>query len=89
MANRVHGAVCAAGFGVPALIMGNDTRARIGEYVGLDITPSSDMSPEAVADRISTLLRTRDQEQSRLLAHRDATLKRYVDLVTTALAARQ
>lgn len=32
VANRVHGAIAAAGFGANAVILGNDTRAEIGTY---------------------------------------------------------
>jgi polysaccharide pyruvyl transferase WcaK-like protein len=35
VANRVHGAVLAAGFGAKACIIGNDTRIQIGQFVGI------------------------------------------------------
>ena len=86
VANRVHGSICAAGLGVPAMIIGNDTRARIGEYVGLHVTASAAMIADAISERVSTMLRQRGADQERLLAHREGTLKRYASLVSKALA---
>ena len=86
VANRVHGAICAAGLGVPSLIIGNDTRARIGEYVGLHVTGSATMTAASIAERVNTMLRQRGADQERLLAHREATLKTYANLVSKALA---
>jgi hypothetical protein len=86
VANRVHGAVCAGGLGVPSLIIGTDTRARIGEYVGLDVTGASVVTASAIEERVSQILRKRNDEQERLLAHRDATLKHYAGLLSKTLA---
>jgi FkbM family methyltransferase len=48
IANRVHGAVCVAGFGRPAVIIGNDSRIGIARPIGI---PACD-SAQATADWI-------------------------------------
>lgn len=52
VANRVHGAVCAAGFGTPAVILGNDTRALIGEYAGVPVLRSGHVTVEQVVQAL-------------------------------------
>jgi hypothetical protein len=86
VANRVHGAVCAAGFGIPGIIMGNDTRALIGEYIGLSVVGSNSLLPEAVAAEAAAMLRQRDQHRDTLLALRESALSTYAQLITPALA---
>jgi hypothetical protein len=81
VANRVHGAVTAAGFGIPAIILGNDTRAQIGDYLGLPRYRSGFTDPACVTDRAAELLAHRSTENSRLLELRTSTLSRYVDLL--------
>jgi ADP-heptose:LPS heptosyltransferase len=82
VANRVHGAVCAAGFGVPAIILGNDARAGIGEYIGLPVLRSGVAAPDEIVDRAIKLLSHRRAEKKRLINLRDDTLRRYVGLIT-------
>lgn len=81
LANRVHGALCAAGFGVPALIMGNDTRALIGEYIGLPIHRSGRIDCDEVAGWANEMLERGDVERARLLSLRSQALNEYVRLL--------
>lgn len=74
VANRVHGAVCAAGFGVPSLIMGTDTRSQIGEYAGIPYYQSGVESMEVVIARAEALFHARETESLKLLAIRDKAL---------------
>ncbi|MBA4187010.1 MAG: hypothetical protein C0467_03230 [Planctomycetaceae bacterium] len=85
VANRVHGAVCASGFGVPSIILGNDTRAQIGEYIGLPIFGSADLNPTEVVECANRLLTARAVESERLLHLREQTLNRYKELLTPLL----
>jgi hypothetical protein len=85
IANRVHGAVAAAGFGVPSVILGNDTRARIGEYLGLSIYRSGFTQPGTVIQRASELMADRQEESARLLALRKTTSDRYLELLQPLL----
>lgn len=92
IANRVHGAVCAAGFGVPSMIIGNDTRASIGEFIGLPIYRGARCDPEEAGDTAAALLRNRCAEMERLRSLRETTLEQYTALVSPILqeaASRQ
>jgi hypothetical protein len=86
VANRVHGAVAASGFGVPAIIIGNDTRAQIGEFMGLPRFRSGYSSAEEILGASEALLKHRDEECERLLALRTATIADYQRLLAPALA---
>lgn len=81
VANRVHGAVCAAGLGVPSIILGNDTRARIGEYVGIPFLDSQELNPEQIADMVRERLNNRATFSEKLLANQQTTLKSYQKLL--------
>lgn len=85
VANRVHGAVCAAGFGVPAIILGNDTRAMIGNYIDIPRYHVSNLNVAEVAQKVRIFLKTRDDERSRLLELRDETLLRYERLLAPVI----
>lgn len=89
VANRIHGALCAAGFGVPGLIMGNDTRARIGDYVGLPVYRSGVVSVEEVVTQVRDFVSRRTEHSERLLAHRDRTLRTHVEKIEPVLRARR
>ena len=53
VANRVHGAVCAAGFGKPAVIVGNDARIGIARYIGIPAKDSSETAAEWIIDALA------------------------------------
>ena len=81
VANRVHGAVCAAGYGVPAIIIGNDTRAEIGDVIGLPRFHAVHLAVEAVVDMVQDLRKRRAEETARLLRLREETVQQYRDLL--------
>lgn len=85
VANRVHGAVCAAGLGVPGVIMGTDTRAQIGDFIGIPAVRSGDAEADDVADLARDRFSRRVAERDRLCALRDQTLRRYTDLVAPVM----
>jgi hypothetical protein len=85
VANRVHGAVGAAGFGVPSVIIGNDSRAQIGEAMRLPIFRAATVKPTEVVVRVERLLQQRAREQKRLLALREAVLGQYVQRLAPVL----
>ena len=87
VANRVHGAVTAAGFGIPAIIIGNDTRAQIGDYLGLPRHRSGFTCPSTVIEQAGELITKRRQEKERLLSLRTSTLHRYVELILPLVEA--
>ena len=83
--NRVHGAFALASFGRPAVIIGADSRARMGEEIGLSVFPVSTATTQeilaahaemrlrevTVAERMADLTAETERRYLRLL--RDAT----------------
>ncbi len=86
VSNRVHGALYAAGRGIPSIIVGNDSRALCGEPVGLPIERAATVTPEAIVERTRALLADRDTESARLLALSDRTLEAYAEVVRPVIA---
>lgn len=85
VANRVHGAVCAAGFGVPGIILGNDTRAQIGCAFGLSILQSGQARAAEVKETAERLLAGRDAMRVDFRDRRNAALLTYRELLTPIL----
>ena len=79
--NRVHAAVTAAGFGVPGLIAGTDTRVQIGQWLGLEVVHSPELVPDEAAGMIVDLLKDRRKHRERLLCLRDEVEARYLNLL--------
>jgi SAM-dependent methyltransferase len=85
VANRVHGAVCAAGFGRPSVILGNDTRLLIGDYIGIPSHYIGAVSPEEIVDLLESGLKTRKSEKDRLLGLREESAARYRQAIVEGL----
>ena len=85
-ANRVHAGVAAAGFGVPAIIAGTDTRVLTGAWLGLDLFYAGTLDPIEVGERMRVLLLNREAERERLVGLRERTLRQYADLLNPVLA---
>lgn len=81
LANRVHGAICAAGFGRPAIIIGNDSRLMIGDFIGLTSKYVGNISSEEVVELIESAYDSQWQERDRLLSLREESAKRYCEAI--------
>jgi hypothetical protein len=77
VANRVHGAVCAAGFGRPAVIIGNDTRLQIGDYIGIPSLYVMEAKADRLVDLIEDGIRGQKAEAERLIHLREESATRY------------
>jgi len=77
MASRVHGAVCAAGFGRPAVIVGNDSRLLIGDYIGIPSLYVSQARANELVDLIERAIAMQHTERDRLLTLREESAHRY------------
>lgn len=87
LANRVHGGVCAAGFGRPAIIVGNDTRLQIADFIGLPGYYVGTVSSEELCAAFRRAVATREQEEERLLALREESALRYRSAMAQALGS--
>lgn len=86
-ANRVHAAVCAAGYGRPAFIVGNDSRIGIAQPIGIDHWDVNDFQTRPALDAIAKAMDPDNHaaEQNRLIELRDQSFERQVALVREAL----
>lgn len=89
VANRVHGAVCAAGCGVPSLIVGNDTRTRIGDYVGLPSFRAHPSAMNEITRSVRTLFAGRASEHERLVQLRRTAFPAFVARLKGSLPAAE
>lgn len=80
VANRVHGAVVAGGFGVPSVILGNDSRAQIGEPIGIPYFRSGHFRPRDLACFIKEIWNRHTSDA--LLQRRDLALAQYKTLLS-------
>lgn len=85
IANRVHGAVCAAGFGRPSIIVGNDTRLQIADFIGLPSRYVGTVTAEEILGFFDDAVANRHREEERLLTLREESAERYVSELRGAL----
>jgi hypothetical protein len=82
VANRVHGAICVAGFGRPAVIVGNDARIGIARPIGIPAIDSAEASAEWIVDALHQQLDNADKLARRRLSLREESAWRYVQQIT-------
>jgi polysaccharide pyruvyl transferase WcaK-like protein len=87
VANRVHGAVCVAGFGRPAVIVGNDCRIGIARPIGVPACDSADVSADWIVNSLEAQFAAGAKLQTERLELRDASATRYVRKIQALLAA--
>ena len=85
IASRVHGAICAAGFGRPAVIVGNDTRLLIGDYVGIPSIYVSKAKSDDIVDLLEAGIATQRTERDRLFTLREESADRYRNAILEGL----
>ena len=84
--NRVHGAMLLAGRGAPALVLGNDSRARMVDELGLPRWHVSEADPEIVAGTLIEML-SQKHTNARLIQTEDAAFLNLKKLLSNSLAA--
>ncbi len=85
--NRVHGAFAMASFGRPALVVGNDSRARMMEVIGLPAMSVAGATLGKVFDALAALnaeAPAHEERLARLCAESEA---RYCELLEASLAS--
>jgi hypothetical protein len=87
VANRVHGAVCVAGFGRPAVIVGNDSRIGIARPIGIPACDSSQVSAGWIVDSLEEqFARGRSLAEERIEL-RESSAQRYVARIKALVQA--
>jgi hypothetical protein len=82
VANRVHGAVCVAGFGRAAVIVGNDARIGIARPIGIPAIDSAEASADWIVDALHQQLDNAERLARRRLSLREESAWRYVQQIT-------
>jgi 2-polyprenyl-3-methyl-5-hydroxy-6-metoxy-1,4-benzoquinol methylase len=85
ISNRVHAAICAAGFLRPSVILGNDTRLLIADYIDIPSRYIDDVAVEEIVDLFEYGLAHEDEERERLMSLREKTAARYSTCILAAL----
>lgn len=88
VANRVHGAVCAAGFGRPGVIIGTDSRLLIGDCIGLASFYAPRVTPQEIVHALERGLAKESKERDRLITLRTESARQYREKIYQALAKR-
>lgn len=78
VANRVHGAVCVAGFGRPAVIVGNDCRIGIGTPIGIPARDSADATADWIERELEAQFTAGETFFRERLALREASASIYI-----------
>ena len=84
--NRVHGAVCAAGFGRPSVIVGNDSRLLIGDFIGIPSLYVGDTCADEIVELVERGLQNAGSERERLISLREETARRYCSAIEKGVA---
>jgi hypothetical protein len=89
VANRVHGAVCVAGFGRPAVIVGNDARIGIARPIGIPAIDSSAATADWILESLDTQFDHVNALREQRIELRESSAKRYVQQIAACLEARR
>ncbi len=76
--NRVHGAFMMASFGKPSLVIGNDSRARMSEEIGLESIFVNDVDLAILNDRYAFLSAGADHYRERFAAIKHRAFNDYM-----------
>lgn len=77
VANRVHAAVCTAGFGKPAVIIGNDCRIGIGDAIGIPSLDGSDATADWIIEKLNAQLNEGDAFRRQRILRRESSARLY------------
>jgi len=87
VANRVHGAIAVAGFGRPAVIVGNDCRIGIARPIGVPARDSAEASADWIVKSLEDQFAAGAKLATERLELRDASASKYVRKLQSLLAA--
>lgn len=85
VANRVHAAVCVAGFGKPAVLVGTDSRIATASELGIPTMDQADVSAEWIVDSLNAQMRDRQRTFADRIAVRERGAAEHVRLIETSL----
>ena len=86
VANRVHAAVCVAGFGKPAVLVGTDSRIATAAELGIPTKDQADVSAEWIIDSIDEQMRNPQRVAKERIVLRERGALDHVGLMRESLA---
>lgn len=86
--NRVHGAFMMASFGKPTTVIGNDTRARMVEMLGLEAVFVRDVDPNRFEETLTSLQARATTYPDEVEVVRSRSRAAYSDAIRESLDAR-
>jgi hypothetical protein len=84
-ANRVHGAVCVAGFGRPAVIVGTDSRVGIARPIGIPAIDEATVTPEWILRSLEEQFSRGNEIFRERMKLRESSAQRYVQQLRRVL----
>jgi polysaccharide pyruvyl transferase WcaK-like protein len=81
LCNRLHASVAMAGFGVPAISVGTDTRLQMVSTLKLPVYYVKEASENILIAAIDDILQNRKKYSERLMALRQSAFQQYVTLM--------
>jgi hypothetical protein len=85
VANRVHAAVCVAGFGRPAVVLGTDSRIGICRPIGIPAIDTSEATSDWIIDALDRQMNRRGDLLGERLALREESARHYATLIRDRL----
>jgi hypothetical protein len=83
--NRVHAGMALAGLGRPAIIIGNDTRSRMAEMMGLPVLFVNEATVEVIQAHIESFEKSLDIWTDQLFIKKEKARINYLELLTNNL----
>ncbi|MBI1208067.1 MAG: hypothetical protein GC191_12360 [Azospirillum sp.] len=80
LVSRIHAAIALAGAGVPAAVVGTDSRLGTVAEIGLPSRFVADADAGELVDTVEGLVASRSSHAERLIALREQTVRRYAEL---------
>jgi hypothetical protein len=85
LVNRIHGAYALASFGKPSIVVGNDSRARMADEIGVERLYVNDVESQILLDAIDRMQRDASQFAEKSQSIKRDTLKKYEHLLESIL----
>jgi hypothetical protein len=86
-ANRVHGGVCVAGFGRPAVLVGTDSRVGIARPIGIPAIDEAHVTPDWILQSVAEQFSRGNDVYRERMKLRESSAQHYVARLRSILAS--
>jgi hypothetical protein len=81
VSNRVHGAVCVAGFGRPAVLVGTDSRIGVARPIGIPAIDACEVTSDWIVQSLQQQMDHRDTVMAERIQRRESVASAYIRLL--------